>query len=276
MTQVMDLRRSIEKAKKSRQQKQPTKKDSPPAGKKRELSKWKAPVYHNSCRLDLNPEKAHKNRCFCLSADGPEMGYYKHLRTQIQQRCKANNWNTMMITSVLPGEGKTLTAINLALTFAREFNQTVLLVDCDLKRQRVHEYLGIESDKGIGHYLTNGTPLKDVITWPGIEKFTLISGGDPVAESTELLSSPKMKSLVAEMKHRYPDRYILFDMPPLLSVADAAAFAPMVDCILIVVQADRTNIMDIHKALDLIPNEKFLGFVLNRHKSFPKRHSKYF
>lgn len=180
-----------------------------------------------------------------------------------------------MITSVLPGEGKTLTAINLAFAFAKEFNQTTLLVDCDLKRQKVHEYLGIQSDKGLVHYLTNSTPLRDVIIWPRIEKLTLISGGSSTRESTELLGSPKMKNLVAEMKHRYLDRYLLFDVPALLSGADAVAFAPMVDGILIVVQADRTFIQDIHKALDLIPKEKFLGFVLNRQRSSSSSYSEY-
>jgi non-specific protein-tyrosine kinase len=78
------------------------------------------------------------------------------------------------------------------------------------------------------------------------------------------------------MKQRYSDRYVLFDVPPLLTEADAGAFAPLVDGILMVVQADRTHVTDVHKALDLIPGEKFLGFVLNRQKASPKRHATYF
>jgi non-specific protein-tyrosine kinase len=175
-----------------------------------------------------------------------------------------------MVTSALPGEGKTLTTINLALSFAKEFNQTVLLVDCDLRRQNVHKYLGIQSSKGLGLYLMNGTPLKDLIIWPGVDKLTVISGGRSMPESTELLGSPKMKALVSEMKGRYPDRMILFDVPPLLCEADAMGFAPLVDGILLVVESRRTSLQDIQKALDLLPREKFLGFVLNRQKALHK------
>jgi protein-tyrosine kinase len=264
----MDLRQSIEKAKKMREEAKLAASTSPPGvSNTSHADGWVSPEYCDSCPVELDQKAAERNRCVCLSTDGQELTHYKLLRTQIQQRCKANNWNTLMVTSVLPGEGKTLTTINLALSFAKEFNRTVLLVDCDLKRQNVHKYLGIESSKGLGLYLMNGTPLKDLILWPGVEKLTLISGGRSVPESTELLGSPKMKALVSEMKARYPDRMILFDVPPLLSEADAMAFAPLVDGILMVVESRRTSIQDIQKAMDLIPREKLLGFVLNRQKA---------
>ena len=96
-----------------------------------------------------------------------------------------------------------------------------------------------------------------------MEKLTFISGGDPVHNSAELISSPRMAELASEMKTRYADRYLFFDLPPLLVGADALAFAPLVDCILLVVQP-RTSFEDLQRALDLIPKEKFLGFVLNR------------
>ena len=172
-----------------------------------------------------------------------------------------------MITSVQAGEGKTLTAINLAVTFAKEYDQTVLLVDCDLRRQKVHQYLNFSSEKGIVDYLMNGHPLNDLIVWPNIEKLTLISGGKTIANSAELLGSPKMKALVQEIKSRYDDRCVIFDTPPILGWADAIAFAPLVDCILMVVEEGRTSIKDVNKALEMIPKEKFLGFVLNRRKS---------
>ena len=162
--------------------------------------------------------------------------------------------------------GKTLTSINLALTFAKQFIHTVLLVDCDFKRQNVHKYLGFSSDKGLIDNLVEGTPLKDIVIWPGIEKLCVISGGNPVHNSTELLTSPKMKTLITEMKKRYRDRYVIFDVPPVLGGADAIAFAPMVDCILMVVEEGRTQIQDVKRSLEMIPTEKFLGFVLNRRK----------
>ena len=264
----MDLRKSIEKAKKMRlETKQPIFRDIPAQGEKREESGWISPIYCDSEHIELDRKKAGQNRCVCIFPDAPEMDYYKMLRTQIQLRCKQNGWNTLMITSIQPEEGKTLTSINLALTLAQEFTRTVLLVDCDLVRQDIHKRLGLPSDRGIIDHIVSDIPVKDLIIWPGIEKLTVISGGNSAHNTTELLSSPKMEAAVAEMKKRYEDRYILFDLPPLLSSADALAFVPLVDCILIVVEAGRTKIKDIRKALEMIPKEKFLGFVLNRQKS---------
>jgi protein-tyrosine kinase len=143
----------------------------------------------------------------------------------------------------------------------------MLLVDCDLRRQKIHQYLNFSNEKGIVDYLVNNCELKDLIVWPNIDKLTLISGGKTISNSTELLGSPKMKSLVNEIKHRYEDRYVIFDVPPILGGADAIAFAPLVDCILMVVEEGRTSIKDVKKALEMIPNEKFLGYVLNRREA---------
>lgn len=225
---------------------------------------WSAPDYSRSTEVRVSPEQLVRNRCVCINPEAPELDAYKVLRTQIQQRAKENGWKTMMITSAVQGEGKTLTAVNLALTFAKEFNQTVLLVDGDLKQQMIHTMLGFASKRGLVDYLVDNQPLEDLIIWPGIDKLTFISGGKKIPESTELLASPKMRSLVEEMKSRYADRFIIFDVPPLLDRADALAFAPLVDCILMVVQSGKTSIHDVQKAVELIPKEKFLGFVLNR------------
>jgi protein-tyrosine kinase len=236
---------------------------------------WSAPVYSKCRNVELDLDQLTRNRCVSLGSDIPESEYYKILRTTIQQKTKEKGWNTIMITSVQPGEGKTLTSINLAVSFAKEFNQTVLLVDCDLKRQNIHRYLNFSFEKGIVDYLMNGCELKDLIVWPGIEKLTLISGGKTISSSAELLGSPKMKALVSEIKNRYDDRYIIFDTPPILGWADTIAFAPLVDGIVIVVEAGRTSIEDIKKAYEMIPSEKFLGFVLNRQKMSGKKYYYY-
>jgi non-specific protein-tyrosine kinase len=227
---------------------------------------WVPPVYSESKAIELDLKKLAQNRCICMLSDVPEVEYYKILRTNVQHRMNENGWNTIMITSVQPGEGKTLTSINLAVSFAKAFNQTVLLVDCDLKRQKIHKYLDFPFDKGIVDYLMNDHRLKDLIVWPNIEKLTLISGGRTVSNTTELLGSPKMKALVKNIKTRYDDRYVIFDVPPILGGADAIAFAPLVDCVLMVVEEGRTSIRDVKKALEMIPAQKFLGFVLNKRK----------
>jgi non-specific protein-tyrosine kinase len=100
--------------------------------------------------------------------------------------------------------------------------------------------------------------------WPGIEKMTLISGGGPFQESAAILSSPRMRELIADMKGRYPDRYIIFDAPSVLGGADVMTLAPLVDAVIVVVQAGKTSTIDVEKALRFLPKEKILGFVLNR------------
>ena len=168
--------------------------------------------------MPLNPLVAAANRCVAVLPNSPDIEAYKLLRTQIMQKTEQEGGRAVMVTSPLPGEGKTTTAINLAFTFAREFKQTVLLVDCDFRRQRIHEMLGIKSEKGLVNHLLNDEPLSDLIIWPGIEKLTLISGGRTIQESTEVLGSPRMKALVQDMKTRYPDRYIFFDVPAILDL----------------------------------------------------------
>ena len=236
----------------------------------------KPPVYTDSAAVTLNEDLVLLNRCVCLSPDAREIDFYKVLRTQIMHRSKEKGWNTVMVTSTQPGEGKTLTCINLALTFAKAYGQTVLLVDCDLRQQKVHTYLGLDSDRGVADYLLNGRPISDLIVWPKVEKLTLISGGSPIMESAELLGSQRMKALVAEMKNRYSDRYVIFDSPPLLSGADALTFAQLVDCVILVVEEGKTPIKEIQKAVELIPKEKFMGFVLNKSNISKKGYYSYY
>ena len=241
---------------------------SPTAGK--ETIGWVSPSYNHSRSVQLDPKVVANNRCVAFFQDVPEVESYRVLRTQILQRTLDKGGNTLMVTSALPGEGKTLTAINLTFMIAKEFKQTVLLVDCDLRQQSIHKTLGIKSEKGLVDYILGNCPVQDLIVWPGVEKMTLISGGKTIQGSSELLGSPKMKELVTEMKTRYPDRYVIFDVPPVLSAADALAFSPPVDHVVLVVQAGQTPLPEIKKALQMLPQEKILGVILNRQKESAK------
>jgi protein-tyrosine kinase len=228
---------------------------------------WQPPVYTDSTRIELDSQAVIKNRCVCIEADAPQLDCYKVLRTKIQQLTQSKGWNTVMITSPRAGEGKTLTAINLALTFSKAYNQTVLLVDCDLRKQNIHKTLGFQSEVGLIDYLVDDRPLKDVMIWPGIDKLTLISGGRTIQNSTELLGSPRMKELVQEIKSRYDDRYVLFDVPPVLGIADTLALIPYIDSIVMVVEEGQTSTREVQKAVEMLPPEKFLGFVINKQKT---------
>ncbi len=225
---------------------------------------WTAPSYSKSGQVRIDYRLAEKNHCLIEEKACPELENIKMLRTRLLSRTREKGWRTIMVTSANPGEGKTVTAINLAFAMAREYQQTVALVDGDLRNPAITKYLGINAQRGLVDYFVNSTPLQEIILWPGVEKLTIIPAGKPVVNSTEIIGSPSMKALVAEMKARYHDRYVFFDFPPLLTVADAIAFIPQVDCVLLVVEAGRTPVQDINRALNLIPSEKLLGLVLNK------------
>lgn len=120
---------------------------------------WISPLYNQSRTVQLDWDHVEANRIVGLQPNGPESEYCKMLRIQIQQRMEEKGWNTLMITSVGPSEGKTVTAINLAAMFAREYNKTVLLVDADLRQQKIHRYPGYPSDKGLVDFILDDCPI---------------------------------------------------------------------------------------------------------------------
>ncbi len=191
---------------------------------------------------------------------------YKILRTQVLQRLRENHWNALEVTSPGIGEGKTLTAINLAISLAREVDYTVLLVDADLRNPGVHTYFGIKPERGLSDYLMDDVPLAELLVHPSdIGRFVILPGGRPLDNSSEMLNSPKMARLVEELKTRYSSRIVLFDLPPLLSTADALAFSPYVDAALLVIEEGKTPIQEIESAVSLLlQNTKIIGTVLNK------------
>jgi protein-tyrosine kinase len=225
---------------------------------------WSPPKYTDSMRHHIDREAVLKNRGVTINPDAKEIERYKILRSQINQHAKNRKMNTIMITSPNANEGKTVTAINMGFTFARDLKQTVLLVDCDFKGQDIHNYLGLKSKLSLIDYFLDDRPINELIIWPGIEKLTLISGDRTVHDSSELLSSEMMEHLVREMGERYDDRYVFFDAPPLLERSEAISLAPMMDGVIMVVESGSTSRHDVKKALSLLPEDKFLGFVLNK------------
>ncbi len=190
---------------------------------------------------------------------------YKILRTQVLQRLKENDWNVLAVTSPGEDEGKTLTAINLAISLAMEVNYTVLLVDANLRHPSIHEHLGITAGKGLSNYLLDDVPLPELLVHPdNLEHVVILPGGRAVQNSAELLNSPKMVHLVEELKNRYPSRIVIFDLPPVLSAADALAFAPYVDAALLVLEEGKTTQDDARRAVELLDCTNVLGTVLNK------------
>jgi non-specific protein-tyrosine kinase len=196
--------------------------------------------------------------------DSAKSRLYEVLRAQIQLASGERNLRTIMVTSAEPGDGKTLTSINLACSFAKAHHQTVLLVDADLKKQQIHHYLGIESPYGLIDYLLGERSMEECLVWPGIDKMVLLSGGQTLQDSSELLSSPIMKSFVQDVRNRYEDRFVFFDAPPVLAGADTMSLAQIVDGIVLVAETGKTSKDKFKKAVDLLPREKLIGVVMNR------------
>ena len=215
--------------------------------------------------VPVNTERLRGKRIVTGSTDDQAGESYKLLRTQILQRTRTENKNLLMLTGPQPNEGKTLTAVNLGISLSQEVDKTVLLVDCDLRRPTVNEYFGLPSGPGLVDYLSGKQTIPELLVHPeGFSKFVILPGGRPIAEAAELISSPIMVALVEELKHFYPDRYVLFDLPPLLSFADPLAFAPLVDGIILVVEMGSTRREDIQRCVELLKDFPVLGTVLNK------------
>lgn len=189
---------------------------------------------------------------------------YKILRTQVDQRMAARGWNTLAVTSPGPGAGKTTTAVNLSMALARELHRTVLLVDLDLRDPSVHKAFGLEPRHGLVDFLLDDVQIGDILIHPGIERLVVLPAGKTVGNSSELLSSPRMIELADQLKKRYESRIVVFDMPALLSTDDTLAFAPYVDCVLLVVDDNHTTKDELLAAGELLANVNVLGSVLNR------------
>jgi exopolysaccharide/PEP-CTERM locus tyrosine autokinase len=188
---------------------------------------------------------------------------YRKLRAKILQITDKDFLNTIMITSSQSGEGKTITAINLAVAIAREFDHTVLLVDADLRKPSIHTYLGIEPKLGLSDYLESRAELPDIMIKTGIGKLILLPAGKPPERPAELISSDRMRILMRELKFRYRDRYIIIDSSPLLMTADALSLCDYMDGIIFVVHAAQTSQKMVTRAASLLKGYNVLGTIFN-------------
>jgi exopolysaccharide/PEP-CTERM locus tyrosine autokinase len=189
---------------------------------------------------------------------------YRMLRTRVLQSMRENNWSSVAVTGPASGCGKTLTAINLAISLAMEVTHTVLLVDLDLRKPSIHDYFGYQPETGLSDYLLHNVPINQILFSPGIDRLVVLPGREAIQNSSEMLRSPKMVALVNELKHRYPDRLVVFDLPPILAADDALAFAPYTDSMLLVAEAGGTSRDDLQKALEVLKSAPVIGTVLNK------------
>jgi len=222
--------------------------------------------YTQTVSIKVPNKELKRNKIITGKEKNASAAEYKMLRTQVSRRMKANGWNTLAITGPGQGEGKTLTSINLAISMAMEIDQSVLLVDLDLRRPSIAQYFNCSPSAGLSDYLLRDVRLRHIFFNPGIERLVILPGNEKISNSSELLSSPKMIQLVEEIKSRYSRRRIIFDLPPMLLTDDALAFSPYVDAMLLVVEDGKTKKSELSKSVNLLKSSNLLGIVLNKTK----------
>lgn len=193
---------------------------------------------------------------------------FRHIKRNILYRDLGQgtkNENTLMITSCLPAEGKTYTAINLAISIALEQDLTVLLIDADLTRPGLFRRLGFTADVGFVDLLQNPSlDAGDVMYRTNIDSLSVVPAGKQNALSTELLGSNRMDAVVRELSERYSDRIVIFDAPPVLATTEPSVLAMHVAQVVFVVEAERVRHSTIKTALELVSMCPNIGFVLNK------------
>ncbi|MFI5305191.1 MAG: CpsD/CapB family tyrosine-protein kinase [Nitrospiria bacterium] len=221
-------------------------------------------AYTSTRRVEISASHLREQRIVAPFDEGPLVDAYKILRTQLIHRMMENRWNVLGITSPGKGEGKTVTAVNLAISLSKVANQTVLLIDANLRNPGVHHLLGIKEEKGLVDYLVDEVTLEELLIHLGIGRFVVLPAGRKIQNSPDLLISHRMIELAKEVKHRYRSRMVIFDLPPLLQAADVLAFSPHIDSLLLVVEAGKTQEKEVERSLQILQGVPIIGTVLNK------------
>ncbi|HKU17121.1 MAG TPA: CpsD/CapB family tyrosine-protein kinase [Steroidobacteraceae bacterium] len=217
--------------------------------------------------IALDKAAMHDARVLPELDDAGALRAYKILRTRVLRRLEANQWHSFAVTGVTAGEGKTLTAINLAIALAQDVSTWVALIDLDLQRPRVADYLGLRNsngERGLSDFLLGNASFENIMYCPEIERLAVIPNFSPIVNSSEMLTSPRMTELMQALDAETPRRILIFDMPPVLAADDVLAFAPQINGLLLVVAEGTTDRTQLKRAKEVLAEMNLLGVVLNR------------
>lgn len=193
--------------------------------------------------------------------DSASVEQYRRLAARLHLVQAERGTKTVMVSSALPGEGKTLTAANIALTLSHSYKRRVLLIDGDLRRPWIHELFGVPNVSGLNDGVRSAAKRKvPLIRWS--ENLTVLTAGRPDSDPMSVLSSERMRQIVGEASVAFD--WVIIDTPPVGLLSDANLLAAMVDTVILVVQAGRTPFYDINKAVQTLGRESIFGVVLNR------------
>ena len=191
-------------------------------------------------------------------------------RAFAERTAGGNPGNLIMLTSSLPGEGKTYCAINLAMSIAMELDHTVLLVDADVARPSVLRTLGLPAQRGLMDLLVDDKlDVSDVLLRTNVDTLSILAAGTSTPRATELLASSTMANLVQEIANRYPDRVVIFDSPPLLLTSEARALASHMGQIVVVVEAQKTTQHALGEALRQLEAYDNVNLIYNKTRDIP-------
>ncbi len=193
------------------------------------------------------------------------------LQRAFTERTQGDNpGNLIMVTSSLPGEGKTYTAINLAMSIAMELDHTVLLVDADVARPSVLRTLGLPNQRGLMDILVDDKiDMADVMLRTNVDTLSILPAGTSTPRATELLASSTMSNLVSEIANRYPDRIVIFDSPPLLLTSESRVLASHMGQIMMVVEAQTTTQHAVKEALSQLEGMNNVNLIYNKTRDLP-------
>ena len=236
---------------------------------KQDKSKSIAIDYTQTKIHSINHELLRERRVVSLEKFGVESEIFRVLRTKVLKQLRDNNWNSFGVTSPSKAAGKSMISVNLAIALAKEVNQTVLLVDLDLKNPRIDWYFDLHVEQGLGDYLLSDTSLSEVLVNPSIERLVVLPGRGKTIGSSELLTAPKMRQLIQEIKQRYKSRIIIFDLPPILVSDDVLVSMDFFDASLLVVEEGVNTPDEVSKSLKMLTGSNLLGTVLNKAGKIP-------
>jgi len=187
---------------------------------------------------------------------------FRKLKTQIFHRLP-NPPHSILITSATPGEGKTMVSVNLAIAISQEIHGKAILIDGDLRKPGIHLEKS-QNSKGLSNYLSDGTPLSEILINSEIENLRIITAGSPTRKPSELIGSKRMGELFKSLNEFGDNSYIIVDSSPIVSTTEPTLLSKMVDGIILVVMAERTPRETIQRAVKSIDRQKIIGIVFNQ------------
>lgn len=218
-------------------------------------------------RLEIDREACRERRVILHDAadhDAAAVAAYRMLRTRLLHRIRAKQWSSIAITSADQNDGKTLTAVNLAISMAREKNREIVLLDLDMRNPSVCRTLGIDPAVELRQYLETGQGGGDMFMSIGIDNLLIAGNITPTNHASELLASARFDEMLAYVRRGAVDPLIIIDLPPVLVTDDALVIAPKISAFLVVTSEGTTDRADFVKAMGMLGEFPIAGIALNR------------